>query len=345
VASRKSLTGTEDLADFYNSSLSTYQPVIDKYPMRIHPFVSGLISHDPDGPIARQFIPDMQELSDELGSDDPLAENRQSPVKQIVHRYPDRVVFMVSNTCPSFCRFCMRKRFVGKQPQVTQSDIQDGLAYIARTPQIHEVILSGGEPFMQSNACLLDTMAQLKQMTHVNVIRIHTRVPFLMPERLTADLIEKLRKYHPVYINVHVNHASEITPDACRMITQMADAGFPLGSQTVLLKGVNDCPETMLELMKALLPLRIRPYYIHHLDDTQGTRHFQTDIETGLNIMKCLRGQISGMAVPQFMIDLPNGGGKIPMLPDYVKARTPVSWLFWNYAGKLFEWKRPGKKK
>jgi len=313
--------------------------------MRIHPYVLGLITHQANDPVANQFIPKMDELSDNFGDEDPLSEEQQSPVKQIIHRYPDRVVFLISNTCPSFCRFCMRKRLIGKQPQVSQSDIQMGLKYIASKQTIREVILSGGEPFMQNDTSLLEILDQLKQMSHVKFIRIHSRIPILMPHRITLDLINQLRKYHPLFINLHVNHAKEISSESQVVIQRFADAGFPLGSQTVLLKGINDHPDTMGELMQTLLALRIRPYYIHQMDDTRGTSHFQTDIEAGIQIMMHLRGRISGMGVPQYMIDLPGGGGKIPLLPNYVIHRNDSSWTFKNFEGKSYQWKYQLRKK
>ncbi|KPA12222.1 protein containing DUF160 [Candidatus Magnetomorum sp. HK-1] len=329
----------EDLKHITNRSFFNIQPVIDKYPMRIHPHVADLISDDLDGPVARQFIPNINELNDSSGIADPLSESQQSPVKQLVHRYPDRVVFLISNTCPSFCRFCMRKRFVGKQSQVNSDEIQDGLRYINRTRTIREVILSGGDPFMLDDQTLLDILDQLKRIPHVQVLRIHSRIPLLMPERITQELIEQLRAYHPLYINLHINHPQEMTENSKIVIESLSDAGVPLGSQTVLLKGINDCPDIMSQLMQQLLTLRIRPYYIHQMDDTQGTRHFQTRIETGIKIMQALRGHMSGMGVPQYMIDLPGGGGKIPLLPEYVIKRSPSAWMFKNFEGKQIKWK------
>ncbi|MBF0450535.1 MAG: KamA family radical SAM protein [Candidatus Magnetomorum sp.] len=336
---KKTLSTVEDLKNFFHLSVSNIQVVIDQYPMRIHPYVANLMAHDPDGPLCRQFIPTIQELYDNLGTDDPLSENLQSPVRQIIHRYPDRVVFLVSNTCPSFCRFCMRKRFVGKQPQVCKDDIQAGLSYIAKTLTIREVILSGGDPFMQDDQVLFDILDQIKKLEHVQILRIHSRIPILMPERITSELILQLRAYHPLYINLHVNHPEEFSDASQKVVENLADAGFPLGAQTVLLKGVNDHPETMLQLMQKLLTLRIRPYYLHHMDDTQGTRHFQTSIDRGLQIMERLRGYMSGMGIPQYMIDLPGGGGKVPLLPDYVLKRSSSVWLFKNFEGKHIEWK------
>jgi lysine 2,3-aminomutase len=345
ISQEISISTLNALSQYFNCSFADLEPVIDRYPMRIHSHVLGLISPKTNDPVASQFIPTIDELSDNLGADDPLAEKQQSPVSQIIHRYPDRVVFLISNTCPSFCRFCMRKRFIGKQPQVSQSEIQTGLAYIARTSRIREVILSGGEPFMRSDTTLFGILDQLRQMPHVKLIRIHSRVPVLMPHRITLDLVHKLQKYHPIYLNLHINHAKEISNESQKVIQMFADSGFPLGSQTVLLKGINDNPESMLELMQRLLAFRIRPYYIHQMDDTRGTSHFQTSIETGIQIMTYLRGRISGMGVPQYMVDLPGGGGKIPLLPNYVLEHTDSSWTFKNFEGKLYRWQYPANKK
>jgi lysine 2,3-aminomutase len=339
VSHEKSISTIQALSQYFDLNSEKLKPVVDKYPMRIHPYVLGLMSQKNNAPVANQFIPQIDELADRFGDDDPLAEKQQSPVSQVVHRYPDRVVFLISNTCPSFCRFCMRKRFIGKQPQVSQSSIDIGLSYIARTKAIREVILSGGEPFMHSDTGLFEILDQLRQISHVKIIRMHSRIPILMPHRITLDLVKHLRKYHPIYINIHVNHANEISSESQKVIQNFADAGFPLGSQTVLLKGINDNPDTMLELMQALLTMRVRPYYIHQMDDTQGTSHFQTNIDTGIQIMAYLRGRISGMGVPQYMIDLPKGGGKIPLLPNYILDRTDTSWKFRNFEGKSYEWK------
>jgi len=338
---KKAITTLQELSRHFNQSFEALQPVVDQYPMQIHSSVLGLISQPKDNPIASQFIPQIDELLDNNSVVDPLGEGQQSPVRQVVHRYPDRVVFLISNTCPSFCRFCMRKRWVGRQPQVTYEDIQSGINYIAQNRSIGEVILSGGEPFMRSDDCLLKVLSQLRQISHVTLIRIHSRVPILLPHRISMDLIEQIRRFHPIYLNLHINHVSELSTDAQRLIQRFVDAGFPLGSQTVLLKGINDSPEIMHELMQTLLSLRVRPYYIHQMDDTRGTNHFQTSIDMGLEIMAHLRGRISGMGVPQYMIDLPGGGGKIPLVPDYIVKRTSSSWHFRNYEGKQFEWKPP----
>jgi lysine 2,3-aminomutase len=339
VSHEKSISTIQNLSHHFGFNFEKLKPVVAKYPMRIHPYVLGLIGSKKNDPVANQFIPQIDELGDSCGDDDPLAEKQQSPVSQVVHRYPDRVVFLISNTCPSFCRFCMRKRFIGKQSQIAQSDIDIGLAYIARTKTIQEVILSGGEPFMQNDTSLFEILDQLKQLSHIKIIRIHSRIPIMMPHRITLDLVHQLRKYHPIYINIHVNHPNEITTASQKLIQSFVDAGFPLGSQTVLLKGINDNSDTMLELMQTLLAMRVRPYYIHQMDDTRGTSHFQTSIETGIQIMEYLRGRISGMGVPQYMIDLPGGGGKIPLVPNYILNRTDSSWTFRNFEGKSYEWK------
>ena len=333
-----SVSTHNDLKNLFQRPFQGIGDVIHQYPMKINPFVAKLIVNDPDGPLYRQYIPDIEEVNDAIGTDDPLSESLQSPVKQIIHRYPDRVVFLISNTCPSFCRFCMRKRFIGKQPQVSKDEIKEGLDYISKNLGISEVILSGGDPFMQTDQLLLYILGQLKQFSHIQIIRIHSRIPILMPEKITPELISQLRDYHPIYINLHINHAKEITNAAQATIENLSNAGFPLGSQTVLLKGINDNPDVMMHLMKRLLSLRIRPYYIHQMDDTQGTRHFQTSIETGIHIMECLRGHMSGMGVPHFMIDLPGGGGKIPLLPEYVRKHSKSRWVFKNYEGKIIEW-------
>ncbi|MCP4352122.1 MAG: KamA family radical SAM protein [Desulfobacterales bacterium] len=311
--------------------------VIERYPMRISPYYLSLIQTIGD-PIWKQAVPDIAEMNDPYGTDDPLTEEKQSPVPSLIHRYPDRVVFLVSAQCAVFCRYCMRKRKIGVPFAVTEKTIRAGLDYIQNNTKIRDVILSGGDPLLLDDALLHDILKKIRSMSHVQIIRIHTRVPCTLPHRVTSDLADILKKFHPLYINTHFNHPREITPESTAACNTLADAGIPLGCQTVLLKGVNDNPEIMKRLMHQLLMIRVKPYYIHQLDLAQGTSHFRTSPETGLDIMNNLRGHTSGMCVPHFMIDLPGGGGKIPLVPEHVTERKQDKWIIKNYEGKIYEY-------
>lgn len=352
--------------------------VIEKYPMRITPYYLSLIK-DVDDPIWKQAVPDKAELFDSgaggggwsaskppdssgecsepsnVNVDDPLHEDRQSPVPSIIHRYPDRAIFLVSNQCAMYCRHCMRKRKVGLQthgqktsslynideiPESYAIDfIDQGLTYIRQNKQIHDVILSGGDPLLLSTERLDRILFAIRQIDHVETIRIHTRVICTLPFRITDNLASVLEKYHPLYINTHFNHPSEITDEAASASHMLARAGIPLGCQTVLLKGVNDTPEIMTDLMRRLIRIRVKPYYLHHPDAVAGTAHFRPSLETGLNIMKAMRGNLTGIAIPQYMLDLPEGYGKVPILPDYIKQRNADRAFVENYQGRICEYR------
>ncbi|MBF0241926.1 MAG: KamA family radical SAM protein [Desulfamplus sp.] len=321
--------------------------VTQKYPMRITPYYLDLVKSVQD-PIWRQAMPDPLELSYESASSksnydninlssDPLHEERQSPVSSIIHRYPDRVIFLVSNQCAMYCRYCMRKRKVGGSidNQKSHINIKQGLNYIKENRAIRDVILSGGDPLLLSTESLDKILFALRQIEHVETIRIHTRVICTLPYRITENLASTLEKYHPLYINTHFNHPSEITDKAAAAADKLAHAGIPLGCQTVLLKGVNDNPETMIDLMRGLIKIRIKPYYLHHPDPVISTTHFRPSLEIGLDIMRAMRGNLTGIAVPQYMVDLPGGYGKLPILPDYIKKRDADSMVVENYQGKI----------
>jgi lysine 2,3-aminomutase len=317
--------------------------VIARYPMRINPYVLSLIQKR-DGPLWRQAIPDLRELDDDLSvGPDPTQEAFQSPSPRVVHRYPDRVVFLVSDRCALYCRHCMRKRMVGRQRGVTEADIDAGIGYIRDCRAVREVILSGGDPFLLSDDRIGDILCRLRRISHVDVIRIHTRIPCVLPARVTGELAALLGGFHPLYVNIQFNHPDELTPEAEAACAQLADAGIALGSQTVLLKGINDDPATMMSLMRGLLKNRIRPYYLHHADPVAGTGHFRTGVDTGLAILRHLQGRISGMGIPRYMIDLPRGGGKVPVSPDYVRRERDGILLVRNYQDGLFDYPLPPK--
>ncbi len=302
------------------AELSNYfSSVLSRYPVRLSDYYAALIKR-PDDAIWKQCMPDIRELEDKQQCPDPLTETALSPVPGLIHRYPDRVVLLVSNRCPVYCRFCMRKRLVGSgDAPMGENELRDALEYIASHPAIHDVILSGGDPLMLDDASLSKILTGLRAISHVKIIRIGTRIPVTLPERVTPELCTLLKKFHPLYINTHFNHPDEITADSSAACALLADAGIPLGNQTVLLKGVNDSVEIMRSLMTGLLAIRVKPYYLHQMDLVQGTAHFRTSVRAGLEIVRGLRGHISGLAVPHYVIDLPGGKGKVAVLPDDVE--------------------------
>lgn len=317
------------------------EKVIKRYPMRITPYYLSLIKAVGD-PIWRQAVPDLAELYDTVNVDDPLHEEPQSPVPSIIHRYPDRVIFLVSNQCAMYCRHCMRKRKVGQNIDETNGHgenwIDQGLDYIKKNCNIHDVILSGGDPLLLTTEKLDRTLFAIRAIDHVQTIRIHTRAICTLPFRVTDNLASVFEKYHPLYVNTHFNHPDEITDEAASACATLARAGIPLGCQTVLLRGVNDTPEIMTELMRRLIKIRVKPYYLHHPDAVEGTAHFRPSFETGLNIMKAIRGNLTGIAIPQYMLDLPGGYGKVPVLPDYIKYRDGNRAVVENYQGRRCEY-------
>jgi lysine 2,3-aminomutase len=308
------------------------------YPFRVSPSYALLIQK-PDDAIWRQCVPDIRELEDTEQYADPLSEETLSPVPGLIHRYPDRVVLLVSNRCPVYCRFCMRKRHVGEGDAPMDSvALEKALEYIATHPEIRDVILSGGDPLMLDDNSLCHVLRRLRAISHISIIRIGTRIPVTLPERITPELCTLLKEFHPLYINTHFNHPDEITSASTLACNLLADAGIPLGNQTVLLRDVNNSVEIMRELMTGLLSLRVRPYYIHQMDLVRGTAHFRTPVSTGLEIIRALRGHVSGLAVPQYVIDLPNGKGKVPILPDGF-VRDGDMLILRTYHGELIRYR------
>ncbi len=314
----KSIVSVDQLERYFDIDAAGLQNVTSLYPMRINPYFLSLIQEENDA-IWKQAVPDVQEIENDFYSDDPLFEEIQSPVPNLIHRYPDRVLFMVSNQCAMFCRYCMRKRKIGSSHRVSSKSINDGLNYIKKKTNINEVILSGGDPLLLDDDVINWILMQLRAIPHIDIIRIHTRTPSSLPQRVTDALVNIIKKYHPVYINTHFNHPAEITDVAASACTRLADAGIPLGCQTVLLKGVNDNEAVMRELMLKLLRLRVKPYYLHQADLVKGTTHFRTSVQTGVDILKSLQIDASGLCIPSYMIDLPGGCGKIPLQQEYVK--------------------------
>jgi len=336
----QSIVKPADLEKYLDIEATSIEDVVKEFPMRITPMWMKLIKEKGD-PFWRQVVPIPEELTDQA-DDDPLHEDVDSPVPHLVHRYPDRVLFMVTNQCPIYCRFCTRKRLVGKSGFLKKGEIDRAIEYIREHSEIRDVILSGGDPLLLPDRLLERILKLLRGIPHLELIRIGTRVPGSLPERITPALCEVLRKYHPLFMNLHFNHPDELTPEVYKACGMLADAGLPLGSQTVILKGVNDDPETMKRLMQALLKARIRPYYLYQADTTRGANHFRTPVECGLNIIQSIQGHTSGMAVPHFVIDAPDGGGKIPLLPDgYLVQIDAKKATLKNYENKTFSYPQP----
>ncbi len=306
--------------------------VISRYPMRINPYYLSLIQRRHD-PLWRQAVPDIREINDTVCMADPLDEEHLSPVPNLVHKYPDRALFLVTSQCAMYCRFCTRKRKVGTKGMIiTQDTIQAGLDYLRKTPAVRDVLVSGGDPLLLDDDFLDWLLAALRAIPSIEIIRIGSRAPCTLPMRITTRLAKILKRYHPLYLNTHFNHPAEITPESSLACRRLADAGIPLGCQTVLLRGVNDQPEIIRELFRELLRIRVRPYYLFQGDMTRGANHFRTPIESGLEIMRSLIGHMSGMAVPTYAVDAPGGGGKIPLTPNYIKEFGDKL-VFSNYQG------------
>jgi len=303
------------------------------YPLRITPHLLSL-TNAPDDPIWRQMVPDSAELADPAGLADPTDEQGQSPAPGLIHRYPDRVVWLVSGRCAAHCRFCFRKARLGKAADLTEAQIDRGIDYIRRTPAIWEVILSGGDPLMLSDRRLEAIFSALCAIDHVAVRRIHTRMPISLPERITPDLAALLARFQPLYLMVHCNHPAELNAASTQALARLADAGLALGSQTVVLKGVNDDPSVMAALFKALVQRRVRPYDLHVADPAAGTAHFRTGPQAAIDIAGALRGHVSGICQPHLLIDLPEGGGKVPLGPGYVRKKGNKTWEVENYRGQ-----------
>ncbi len=341
---KRSIASLEALAERFGSQhlpdIERLKRAADNFEFRISPAMVDLI-REPGDPIWRQYVPSVQELEITDGIVDSLAEDAHSPVPNLTHRYPDRALFLVSPVCAAYCRFCTRRRKVGDPEKIPLSQLESAFRYIEEHTEIRDVIMSGGDPLLLSDRRLDEILSRLRGIPHLEIIRIGSRVPCHLPERITPELCGILRKYHPFFINTHFNHPDELTPAAVRGLGRLADAGIPLGCQTVLLKGVNDDPAVMKRLMQKLLMARVRPYYIYQCDQVAGGEHFRTSIEKGFEIVKALRGWTSGLAVPHYVIDAPGGGGKIPLLPEYVESVDDEQVVLRNYAGRTYVYKQP----
>ncbi|MGB5472733.1 MAG: KamA family radical SAM protein [Gammaproteobacteria bacterium] len=314
-------------------------------PVGITPYYASLLhATDPTQPLRKSVIPVTGEYLRSPGeADDPLGEDHDSPVPGLVHRYPDRVLFLVTGICTTYCRYCTRSRLVGAagEKAIRRSDHEAALDYIERTPTIRDVLLSGGDPLSLDDDKLEYLLTRLKKIPHVEFVRIGTKVPAVLPQRITPALLRLFRRYGPVWLSIHFTHPDEITPEVAEACGRLADAGVPLGSQTVLLAGINDNVETMKKLMHELLKIRVRPYYLYQCDPITGSAHFRTPVEKGLEIIRGLRGHTTGYAVPHYVIDAPGGGGKIPLVPDYVVGRDGDDLVLRNFENRLYRYHDP----
>ena len=312
--------------------------------MAVTPYYLSLIDlNDPEDPIRKQAIPSAEELyfAPEESADS-LHEDTDSPVKGLTHRYPDRVLFLLTDRCASYCRHCTRRRFVGQSDNAMPRQQLDAcIDYIRQHPEIRDVLLSGGDVLMQSDETLEYVISSLRAIPHVEIIRLGSRIPVVMPQRITQELCDMLKKYHPIWLNVHFNHPNEITPESAAACARLADAGIPLGNQSVLLAGINDCVHVMRKLVNGLVKIRVRPYYIYVCDLSLGLSHFRTPVSKGIEIIEGLRGHTSGYCVPTFVVDAPGGGGKVPVMPNYVLSQTPRKVILRNFEGVITTYTEP----
>jgi lysine 2,3-aminomutase len=316
----------------------------DKFRVDVTPYFASLIDpDDPMGPVRQQVIPKGRELTAFTSMmEDSLAEDAHSPVPGLVHRYPDRVLMLVTTQCASYCRYCTRSRIVGDAAATfSKREFEAQLDYIRRTPQVRDVLLSGGDPLTMKPALLDWLLGRLREIPHVEIVRIGSRVPVFLPQRIDDDFGEMVQKHHPLWINIHVNHPKEITPELAEACDRMAGAGIPLGNQAVLLAGVNDSVHIQRQLVQELVLMRVRPYYLYQCDLVEGAGHFRTTVSKGIEIIEGLRGHTSGYAVPQFIIDAPGGGGKVPISPNYLLAQSPGHVVIRNFEGYITTYAEP----
>lgn len=336
-----SLSSPQDFArvlDLTNDERQALESGAPRLPARVTPYFAALFAaHGPGHPLRRTVTPSLDEFLEYRGQRlDPLAEDHDSPVPGLVHRYPDRALLLVTDTCFAYCRYCTRSRRVGGRDTGIIGRLGPALNYIAAHPEIRDVIVSGGDPLTLSDHVLDSLLTRLRAIEHVEILRIGTKAPIVLPQRVTPGLVKMLGKHHPLYLSIHCTHPAEITPESRRALEMLANAGIPLGSQTVLLSGVNDSPETMKSLFHGLLTARVRPYYLYHCDPVVGAGHFRTTVRKGIEIIEALRGHTSGYAVPHFVVDLPGGGGKVPVLPEYLISGQDGLLTFRNYEGNTF---------
>jgi len=335
---RDSVHTVDHVVEKFGIDRKTAEDLDEFFQARINPYYLSLIRY-PGDPIWLQCVPAKVELQDFDAEEDPLHEDEMSPVPNITHRYPDRALFLVTSQCGIYCRFCTRKRKVGDYEKISMKGLESAFKYLEEHTEIRDVILSGGDPLMLTDTMLEKILQRLRQIKHIEIIRLGTRMPVVLPHRITTKLVNMLKKYHPIYVNTHFNHPWEITPESSKACEMLADAGVPVGNQMVIMKDVNDDPTVVKELMQKLLRIRVRPYYMYMADETKGANHFRASVETGLKIVEALRGHTSGLAIPHFVIDAPGGGGKIPLLPNYVLHMDEEEIILRNYQNKVFRYK------
>lgn len=334
----------KDIINLTEEEEEDIKKVLDKFRMGITPYYAAQMDkEDHTCPIRMQAVPTIAETH--IGAadmTDPLHEDEDSPVEGLTHRYPDRVLFLVTDQCSMYCRHCTRRRFAGQQDKAVSTDkIDKQIEYIRNTPEVRDVLLSGGDALLISDEKLEYIIKKLREIPHVEIIRIGSRTPVVCPQRITDDLVNMLKKYHPIWLNTHFNHPKEITPESTEAIAKLADAGIPLGNQSVLLRGINDCVHVMKDLVQQLVKIRVRPYYIYQCDLSLGIEHFRTTVGKGIEIMEGLRGHTSGYAVPTFVVDAPGGGGKTPVMPNYVLSRSSNRLILRNYEGVITTYTEP----
>jgi len=317
---------------------------LKRFRLGITPYYASLMDpDDPRCPVRMQAVPVIAETyrsAEDMV--DPLHEDADSPAPGLTHRYPDRVLFLITDQCSMYCRHCTRRRLAGEKDAArSMDDINKCLDYIRKNPVVRDVLLSGGDCLLVDDDVLEYIISELRKIPHVEIVRLGSRTPVVMPQRITDDLCNMLKKYHPIWLNTHFNHPKEMTPEAMEALRKLADAGIPLGNQSVLLRGVNDCPHIMRDLVHALVKNRVRPYYIYQCDLSLGIQHFRTSVAAGINIIEGLRGHTSGYAVPTFVVDAPGGGGKIPVMPQYIISQSPERVILRNYEGVITTYTEP----
>jgi len=344
---RNRITSIDQLGQFIplsSEEKAQLQLVTRRYPLSVTPYYLSLINpDDPDDPIRKQAVPSVLEMTmSDMGMEDPLAEKKNSTVPGLVHRYPDRALMVLTDICPMLCRHCTRKREWRHGGWVrTDGEIETMLDYLRRTEAIRDVIISGGDPLTLSTSRLESIISRVREIRHIEIIRIGTRFPVVLPQRIDNELCAMLSKYGPIWLNTHFNHPREITPEAAEACDRLLRSGIPVNNQSVLLRGVNDNVETMLKLCHGLLRIKVRPYYLFQCDEVQGTEHLRTPVETGIKIIEGMRGFTSGLAVPTYVVDLVQGGGKVPLQPNYVLSQTEDELLRKNYEGNIYRYRNP----
>jgi lysine 2,3-aminomutase len=334
----------EQLLNMTDGQRADLQACMGKFRVAVTPYYASLMDpDDPKCPVRMQGVPSPLELVvHEEDMEDAIAETIDSPTPSITHRYPDRVLFVVTEMCSMYCRHCTRRRIVGGHESiVSEKIIDDAITYIQRNKKVRDVLISGGDPLVLSDEQLEDIIARVRAIDHVEIIRIGSRMPVVCPQRITPELVTMLKRYHPLWLNTHFNHPKEITPDSARACAMLADAGIPLGNQSVLMRDINDCAHVMKKLVRGLVQIRVRPYYFYQCDLAMGTNHFRTSVAKGIEIYESLRGHTSGLAVPVYIIDAIGGGGKTPVMPNYLISMTQNQVILRNYEGVISKYTEP----